>query len=180
MSRQATIALINLVSRGKKLQDAVTELHENGKAAYEDEALPNGKLKKPDEPGEQITLEEALKAAVKHNEGNPPQEPETGADGSENAGEGQEGDGAPSEPETGTEETVTEGTVGEGTEQPTEEASTEPSIEIPANWAELEWHERLKLAKDVAAAMNIADPTSVTTKDDVSNVITAAIATLSA
>lgn len=172
MSRQATIALINLVSRGKKLQDAVTELHEAGKAAYEDEALPNGKLKKTGKPGDQITLEEALQAAVKHNEANPPQEPETGADGSENAGEGQESDEATVEPEAEVVEAVAE--------EPTEEASTEPSIEIPANWAELEWHERLKLAKDVAAAMNIADPTTVTTKDDVSNVITAAIATLSA
>lgn len=178
MSRQATIALITLMGRGHPLKEAVAHLRSQGKAAYEDEALPNGRLKP------ELIDEEAPEAPEAPEGGDEGQEggqgagdDQTGADGSENSGEGDGG----SDPTANDEKTEDQGK--EDAETGTDEAETgtdEAAIEIPANWAELEWPDRLALAKNVAGALDIADPSNIKSGDDVNAVMTAAIATLSA
>lgn len=155
MSRQATIALTTLVSRGKTVPEAVKILHADATPAFEGEEF--------DEEGNLITGADPSQDA--------PDAPEA-PEGDATTGEGDGDAPAPSEP------------APEPTPEPdpaTVEASQEPEpLEIPANWAELEWAERLALAKAVAERTGITDPTSIKSNEDVTAVMTAAIATLSA
>jgi hypothetical protein len=150
MSRQATLALITLVSRGIPASEAVKQLRAQGKAAYEGEnpaELTEVAEDAPSEPEAVVT----------------PPEPETAPDGPENEPEPTPDPEPAPEPEPEPEPVVEEAT-----------------LEIPANWSELPWAELLALAKEVAARMEIQDPSTVKSKDDVNTVMTAAVAALSA
>jgi len=171
MSRQATLALVNLVSRGKPLKEAVAELRSKGKAAYEDESTPNGDLIETDE---EVAPEQPEGGDEGSDGGDPPAGDQTGADGAENGQDGDDKTGA------GDDKTGNSSSEGEGEGEGEADLNPDAPLEIPANWEEMEWKLRLKLAKNVAARMGIADPADVKSSEDVATVMTGAIATLKA